>query len=466
MSARPRATFRGKSGFGSPAKLYRTKSNMAAKRKSRPTPRVRSKTPVPNVSAGMRLQKFLASAGVGSRRDCEVLIVEGRIEVDDQVVTELGTRIDPEKQVVSFDGQRVRLERHQYFMLNKPPGVLSTAADPSGRTRVVDLISSHQRVYNVGRLDKSSEGLILVTNDGTLAQYLTHPSFGVEKVYHVVVKGTPKFEDLQTLKLGVHLAEGVAKVKDVDIRKRLKDTTELRMVLDEGKNREIRRMLARIGHKVLRLIRVAIGPLMLGDLPAGAHRRLDHEEIAELKSWAERVAKGLPPKTVLKSGKKSKPRPATKKRASAQSSGLAGDPTMIAANPVQEKIVTGRPIHLDDVRKAKEWRRQQAMQGKKGGKSTGSNRGSSTDAKGTGARSTGSKLAGSRFSGAGKTTSGRTSPATAPRAAGSRPARSKSSAKPMGSRSRTGGLGSSGGRPKSPSAPKGKRGGGRRAPKR
>ncbi len=300
----------------------------------------------------MRLQKFLAAAGVGSRRDCEVLIVEGRIEVDNQVVSELGTRIDPEKNVVTFDGERVRLERQQYFILNKPPGVLSTTQDPSGRTRVVDLISSHQRVYNVGRLDKSSEGLILVTNDGTLAQYLTHPSFGVEKVYHVVVRGVPKHEDLQTLKHGVHLMEGVAKVKDVEIRRRHKDSAELLMVLDEGKNREIRRMLAKIGNKVVRLVRVAIGPLQLGDLPQGAHRRLSNEEVQELKEWAERVAKGLPPKTILKPKAKHQPatRPARPK----------GAPRKIiegkAADPVAEKLATGRPIHIEDVQRSKELR--------------------------------------------------------------------------------------------------------------
>ncbi len=368
--------------------------NASLRQKGGKPGRLKKRTPVPATDAStMRLQKFLAAAGVGSRRDCEVLIVEGRIEVDNQVVTELGTRIDPETQVVTFDGQRVRSERLQYFMLNKPPGVVSTAQDPSGRTRVVDLISSHQRVYNVGRLDKSSEGLILVTNDGTLAQYLTHPSFGVEKIYQVLVRGVPKFEDLQTLKHGVHLMEGVAKVKDVDIRRRHKDSTELTMVLDEGKNREIRRMLAKIGHKVVRLVRVGIGPLALGDLPQGAHRRLTHEEITELKDWAERVAKGQSPRTVL--GPKAKraarrvadlvatpkpsPRSATDKSSppaprssSNRTAGNTGtkrntgtnrksrehDTPAAPVNPVAEKLASGRPIHLEDVQRAKEIRSQ------------------------------------------------------------------------------------------------------------
>lgn len=336
------------------------------------TGRLRKRTPIPAVdSATMRLQKFLAAAGVGSRRDCEVLIVEGRIEVDNQVVTELGTRIDPEKNVITFDGQRVRTERLQYFMLNKPQGILSTAHDPSGRPRVVDLISSHQRVYNVGRLDMSSEGLILVTNDGTLAQYLTHPSFGVEKVYQVVVQGVPKFEDLETLKHGVHLMEGVAKVKDVEIRKRHKDSAELIMILDEGKNREIRRMLAKIGHKVVRLIRIAIGPLTMGDLPPGSHRRLTNEEVLELKEWAERVAKGQAPRTILRPKSKKgvaarKPKGTT--RAAKPGSEIKGDDSAPGdrqvVNPVAQKLATGRPIHLEDVQRSKELRSSDVGRGK------------------------------------------------------------------------------------------------------
>ena len=394
--------------------------------------RLRKRTPVPAVDAAtIRLQKFLAAAGVGSRRDCELLIVEGRIEVDNQVVTELGTRIDPEKNVVTYDGQRVRTERMQYFMLNKPQGVLSTAHDPSGRPRVVDLISSHQRVYNVGRLDMSSEGLILVTNDGTLAQYLTHPSFGVEKVYHVIVKGVPKFEDLETLKHGVHLMEGVAKVKDVEIRRRHKDSAELLMVLDEGKNREIRRMLAKIGHKVLRLIRIAIGPLAMGDLPPGSHRRLTHEEVVELKEWAERVAKGQPPRTILRPKAKKdlaarkeagkyrtaaaarEPRPGGTNMDEAQVAGETNASTKPVGdrpqvNPVAQKLATGRPIHLEDIQRSKEMRREELERGK-GRKSASANR-TGTSAE-TNSRSPGSRFAKSAPGGAraGRPSSGRPS---------------------------------------------------------
>lgn len=303
--------------------------------RSKPTKRTAAKSA--GDSSKVRLQKYLASAGIGSRRDCELLIVEGRIEVDNQVVTELGTRIDPETADVRFDGERVRAEKLQYFILNKPPGVVSTSMDPSGRTRVVDLISSHQRVYNVGRLDKSSEGLILVTNDGALAQVLTHPSYGIEKVYLVQVKGHPQPEDLELLKQGVHLAEGVAKVKDVEIKRRQKHSTDLRIVLDEGKNREIRRLLAKLGHKVVRLIRIAIGPIQLGALPGGAHRRLTAEEVAGVQQWIALAAEGKAPSLV---------RP---KKKNARTIHRETD----ATDPVKIKLAEGRPIHYEDLEKSK-----------------------------------------------------------------------------------------------------------------
>lgn len=232
---------------------------------------------------GIRLQKVLAQAGHGSRRQCEQLIVEGRVTIDGVVASELGVRVDPDRHKVAVDGSRVRPVRHQYFMVNKPPGVVSTSADPAGRLRVIDLIPTDQRLYNVGRLDKSSEGLILVTNDGELANQLTHPRYGVPKTYWVTVAGNPRWEELQDLKKGVRLAEGTARVTEIRIRKRGRKSCELQIVLDEGRNREIRRLLARIGHKVTRLRRVAIGPLHLDELPAGASRRLEAREIAALK---------------------------------------------------------------------------------------------------------------------------------------------------------------------------------------
>ena len=253
----------------------------------------------------VRLQKLLAAHGKGSRRACEEFIVDGRVTVDGQVVKKLGTKVNPETQKVALDGETLVEQRMQYFALNKPPGVVSTAQDPAGRLRVIDLIKTNARVYNVGRLDKSSEGLILVTNDGDLANRLTHPRYGVEKKYHVLVKGRPSFEKLDSLKKGVYLAEAKVQVKHVRVKKRLREGTWLEIVLDEGRNREIRRLLARVGHKVVQLRRVAIGPLLLGDLPIGMHRRLTITEIKRLqKATVETVRKPRKKKATRKTSSK------------------------------------------------------------------------------------------------------------------------------------------------------------------
>jgi 23S rRNA pseudouridine2605 synthase len=205
------------------------------------------------------LQKVLAAAGLGSRRQCEGLITAGRVEVDRRVITELGSRVDQSKQEIRVDGQMLPKPKLHYYAVHKPPGVLSTNRDPSGRRRVIDLLpGGHVRLFTIGRLDLNSEGLILVTNDGELANRLTHP------------------------RSGVHLAEGLARVEDVRIQSHHKQSSVLEMVLREGQNREIRRVLARLGHKVLRLIRIAVGPIRLGNLPPGASRPLSREEVAAL----------------------------------------------------------------------------------------------------------------------------------------------------------------------------------------
>jgi len=234
---------------------------------------------------GERLQKVLAAAGVGSRRACEELIVEGRVEVDRQVIDRLGSRVDPLHQEIRIDGEPIAQPRRVYLAVNKPVGVVSTASDPDGRPRVIDLVPPETgRLFNVGRLDMSSEGLILLTNDGELANRLTHPRYGVEKTYHVEVAGITDRNVLSQIRRGVHLAEGFARVVRVRIKSRRKGSTILEMVLDEGRNREIRRLLARVGHKVQRLIRVAIGPVRLGGLPPGAYRPLTTEERRALRT--------------------------------------------------------------------------------------------------------------------------------------------------------------------------------------
>ncbi|QEG24402.1 pseudouridine synthase [Mariniblastus fucicola] len=230
-----------------------------------------------------RLQRVMAAAGIGSRRECETIIEEGRVEVDGQTVVTLGTKVDPTKQKIKVDGNELKQERLQYFILNKPTGVLSTSNDPSGRMRVIDLIMTRNRVYNVGRLDQSSEGLILVTNDGELANRLTHPRYGVEKKYHVQVTGQPDAADLKTLTDGVYLAEGKAKATSAKFIRKGKESSWIEITLMEGRNREIRRLLAKIGHKVRTLKRVSIGPLKMKDLPSGAHRELTPGELKALK---------------------------------------------------------------------------------------------------------------------------------------------------------------------------------------
>jgi 23S rRNA pseudouridine2605 synthase len=260
-----------------------------------------------------RLQKVLASAGIASRRECEQLILEGRVEVDHQVVTELGTRVDPQRQEIRVDGEALPRPKLVYFAVNKPTGVVSTARDPAGRPRVTDLLPPNTpRVFCVGRLDITTEGLILVTNDGELANGLTHPRHGVEKIYHVQVAGQVERDVLAQLHRGIHLAEGFAHAKHVRIKSRRKRSTILEMVLDEGRNREVRRLLARVGHKVQRLKRIAVGPVRLGDLPVGAVRSLSPKEIHSLE---QAVLRGGKSESTAHhdEAKPSTPRPAKKK---------------------------------------------------------------------------------------------------------------------------------------------------------
>lgn len=240
-----------------------------------------------------RLQKVLAAAGVGSRRHCEALILAGRVDVDGRTVTQLGSKADPLRHAIRVDGIPLARPRRVYFMVHKPPGVVSTSRDPSGRPRVIDLVPHPGRLFTVGRLDLSSEGLILVTNDGALANRLTHPRYGVEKTYQVEVAGAMDRKDLATLRAGVHLAEGFARVASARVQHQYKHSTRLEIVLAEGRNREIRRVLARVGHKVLRLKRVALGPLRLAELPPGCVRALERDEIRQLK-LAAREGRGSP----------------------------------------------------------------------------------------------------------------------------------------------------------------------------
>lgn len=230
-----------------------------------------------------RLNKVLAHAGIGSRRHCDALIAAGRVAIDGDVVRDLGTKVEPDQRI-AVDGVPIKAERSVYWLVNKPRGYLCTNYDPAKRPLAIDLVpKATQRIYTVGRLDEASEGLLLLTNDGELANRLMHPRFGIEKTYVVQVAGHPKPEDMKQLLRGIWLSEGHVKAQRVKRLKTQGDSTWLRIVLSEGKNREIRRMLARLGHKVLHLRRVAIGPVQLGSLARGKARKLSREELEALQ---------------------------------------------------------------------------------------------------------------------------------------------------------------------------------------
>lgn len=230
----------------------------------------------------MRLQRLLASAGFGSRRQCEELIESGRVDIDGEIITQLGTTVDPATQKVRVDGVPLKKQKLVYYAVNKPVGFVTTNRDPHGRPRVIELVPPDERVFPVGRLDRSSEGLILLTNDGELAQKLTHPKFGVRKVYRVTVAGKVDGETMKKMRQGIYIAEGFVKVEGAKLLKSRSRATEMEIVLKEGKNREIRRILARLGHKVQQLRRIAVGPLRLGDVPSGAYRIVSPGEVEKL----------------------------------------------------------------------------------------------------------------------------------------------------------------------------------------
>lgn len=237
-----------------------------------------------HVSGGVRLQKVLAEAGLGSRRACEQLITEGRVEVDGQVVTELGTRIDPETQTVHVDTVRISTQtQKQYLVLNKPAGVVSTMSDPEGRPCLTDFVRNHvERLFHVGRLDTDTEGLILLTNDGELSNRLAHPRYEIPKTYLAQVKGQLAKDVSARLKAGIDLEDGFVKVDEF----RLVDSTPGRSVVEltlhSGRNRVVRRLLAEIGHPVERLVRVRFGPIVLDEQKQGKIRPLRSDEIGEL----------------------------------------------------------------------------------------------------------------------------------------------------------------------------------------
>jgi 23S rRNA pseudouridine2605 synthase len=243
---------------------------------------------------GERLQKILARAGLGSRRACELLITDGRVTIDGRIANVLGVRADLRSQEVRVDGEPVRLERFITYALNKPAGFVCANRDPQGRPLAADLIQDDRRLYTVGRLDIESEGIILVTNDGDLANRLTHPRYEVRRAYQVKVQGSVPDSIVGALRRGVYLCEGRAVADEIRICHRGREVSTIEVVIHQGWNRQVRRMLAKFGFKVKELRRVSFGPIRLAGLPTGAYRRITIDELDALRRAAPHSAGPAP----------------------------------------------------------------------------------------------------------------------------------------------------------------------------
>ncbi|MWV44756.1 pseudouridine synthase [Paenibacillus sp. HJL G12] len=242
-----------------------------------------------------RLQKILAQAGIASRRKCEELILAGKVEVNGETVTALGTKADPETDIITVQGKPIRNEKKIYIMMNKPKGVITSASDPAGRKIVTDYIKGiKERIYPVGRLDYDTEGLLLLTNDGEFANMLTHPKHHVPKTYLATVEGIPHGSELDKLRAGIKLDDGMTypaevEYKDIDTEK---NEAVITITIHEGRNRQVRRMFEAISHKVIRLKRISFGDLLLQNLKRGLYRHLSADEVEALKNMAKSGKKG------------------------------------------------------------------------------------------------------------------------------------------------------------------------------
>jgi len=237
-----------------------------------------------------RLQKIMAQAGVASRRKCEELILEGKVQVNGETVTELGTKADPAQDVITVSGKPIKNEKKVYIMLNKPKGVITSASDPEGRKIVSDYLKGiKERVYPIGRLDYDTEGLLLLTNDGEFANLLSHPKYHVPKTYLATVKGVPHGTELDKLRQGVMLEDGMTSPAEVEYKDVDPDDKQsvISITIHEGRNRQVRRMFEAINHPVVRLKRISYGDLLLQNLKRGLYRHLTPNEINQLLQMAK-----------------------------------------------------------------------------------------------------------------------------------------------------------------------------------
>lgn len=233
-----------------------------------------------------RLQKFLARAGVASRRRAEELIRLGRVAVNGETVTDLGVKVDPARDAVTVDGETVQPPRaYRYVLLNKPAGVVTTLADPQGRRTVAEFVPPDApRLFPVGRLDYNTTGLLLLTNDGELAHALMHPRYHVPKTYRALVDGVPDLADVERLRAGVRLDDGMTAPAEVSVSPAGPDTAVVTLTIREGRKRQVRRMLSAVGHPVRTLARIAFGPLTDEGLPIGSTRELSPAEVEALRA--------------------------------------------------------------------------------------------------------------------------------------------------------------------------------------
>lgn len=241
------------------------------------------------MTEGIRLQKYISRCGRASRREAEVLMLAGRVRVNGELVSELGTRIILGRDTVQVDDDVLELTVLRWIAFHKPTGVLTTRRDPHGGLTIYDVLPEEcSALRYVGRLDRESEGLLILTNDGDVAHGIQHPSRQVERVYRVVVTGTLVQSECAVLLRGVQLEDGVARVNSVRVLNKDEFSTTIEVVLTEGRKREVRRMMNAIGHGVLRLVRIRFGPVKLGELPVGEWRDLDESEKNSLRTLAER----------------------------------------------------------------------------------------------------------------------------------------------------------------------------------